>query len=101
MCYVDVFNLRNSRTLNAITVLWDPADSPYCGPVLYYTVTIINLVDAADMNTTTTSQTRAEFSNLINGTSYNISVIAVNRVDSGPTTFIITNSTIARNTGGK
>ena len=90
-------NLRNpSRTFSAITVTWDPADSPNCGPVLYYTVTIVNLVDAADMNTTITSQTRAEFSNLINGTSYHISVIAVNRAGSGPTTPIITSTTSKR-----
>ena len=96
-----MLNLRNSsRTFSTIAVTWDPADIPYCGPVLY-TVTIVNLVDVADMNTTTTSQTRAEFSNLINGTSYSISVIAVNRVDSGPTTSIITSTTITRNPDGK
>ena len=62
---------------------------------------IVNLNDVADMNITMTSQTRAVLSNLINGTSYNISVTAVNRADSGPTTFIIANTTRTRNREGK
>ena len=88
-------------SLNAITVVWDLADSPNCGPVLYYNLTIVNLNDVTDMNITMTSQNVAEFSNLITGASYNISVTAVNRADSGPTTSIITNTTITRNTEGK
>ena len=74
---------RPERSRNRITIVWDPADSPYCGPVSYI-VTIVNSVNASDMNTTKTRGTRAEFFNLINGTSYNISVAAVNRIGSGP-----------------
>ena len=78
-------NLRDLKiTANAITIVWDPADSPNCGPVLNYTVTIVNSVNANDMNTTQSNKTRVEFSNLINGTSYNISVAAVNRAGTGP-----------------
>ena len=94
--------MRSSRsTFTTITIVWDSADSPNCGPILYYIVTIRNLNDVADMNTTITSQNEAELSSLINSTSYNISVTAVNRADSGPTTSIITNTTIIRNTEGK
>ena len=83
-------NLRSSnRDRNTITIVWDPADSPNCGPVLYYTVTIVNSVDATDINTTVTSERGIEFSNLINGTSYNISVAAVNRAGTGPTFTVV------------
>ena len=75
---------RPDRSRNGITIEWDPADSPNCGPVLYYIVTIVNAVNANDRNITLSSVTRAEFSNLINGTFYNISVAAVNRAGSGP-----------------
>ena len=64
-------------------------------------MTIVNLNDVADMNITMTSQTRTVLSNLINDTSYNISVTAVNRADSGPTTFIIANTAITSNPEGK
>ena len=53
------------------------------------------------MNITKTNQTRAVLSNLINGTSYNTSVTAVNRADNGPTTFIIANTAITSNPEGK
>ena len=87
--YVGVSNLRRSeRTRNTITLLWDPAESPNCGPVLYYTVTIVNSVDDNDMNTTRASGTRAEFSNLINATDYTIFVAAVNRAGTGSTSLI-------------
>ena len=67
--HIGVSNLRSmERSRNGITIVWDPADSLNCGPVLYYTVTIVNSVNATDMNTTQLSETRVEFSNLINGT---------------------------------
>ena len=69
--------------------MWDPADSPNCGPVLYYTVTIVNSVDDNDRNTIESSGTRAEFSNLVNGTNYTFSVAAVNRAGTGATSRII------------
>ena len=87
---VGVSNLRYlTRTRNTITVVWDPADSPNCGPVLYYNVTIVNSVDDNDRDTTDTSGTRAEFSNLIIGTNYTIIVAAVNRAGAGLTSAII------------
>ena len=86
---VGASNLRYlTRTTNTITIVWGPADSPNCGPVLYYTVIIVNSVDANDMNTTVTSERGIEFSNLTNGTSYNISVAAVNRAGTGLTSTI-------------
>ena len=69
--------------------MWDPARSPNCGPVLYYTVTIVNSFDDNDRNTTRASGTRAEFSNLTNGTYYTFSVSAVNRAGTGATSRII------------
>ena len=82
-------NLGSSeRTRNTITVVWGPADSPNCGSVLYYTVTIVNSVDDNDRNTTELSGTRTEFSNLINGTHYTISVAAINRAGTGQTSTI-------------
>ena len=83
--YTGVLNLRDLKiTANTITIVWDPADSPNCGPVLDYTVTIVNTVYSNDMNTTQSNKTRVEFSNLINDTSYNISVTVVNRAGTGP-----------------
>ena len=85
--YVGVSNLRISEmtTNTTIRVEWDPADSPSeCGPVFYYIVTIVNLDDPSDMNSTEETGNRAEISNLNIGTSYNISVAAVNRVGTGP-----------------
>ena len=79
-------NLRSVRITNTtIRVEWDPADFPSgCGPLLYYNVTIVNLIDASDMNSSEESVNRAEFSNLKSCTSYNISVAAVNRAGIGP-----------------
>ena len=82
-----MLNLRISEmtTNTMITVEWDPADSPSgCGPLLYYNVIIVNLDDPSDMNSTEVTINRAELPNLNNGTSYNISVAAVNRVGIGP-----------------
>ena len=89
LVYIGVSNSRSSeRTRNTITIVWDPARSPNCGPVLYYIVTIVNSVDDNDRNATELSGTRAVLSNLINDTSYNISVAAVNWVGTGPTSTI-------------
>ena len=87
--FIGVSSLRSFRTANIITVMWDPADSPHdCGPVLYYTVTLVNLDDTSDVNTIKANQSRAEFLNLKTGVSYNISVTAVNRAGAGPTSVI-------------
>jgi len=56
--------------------VWDPADSPNCGPVLYYNVIIVNSFDVNDMNITESSEIRTKVSNLTNGTTYNIIVAA-------------------------
>ena len=89
--YAGVSDLESIRTTSTIiTVTWGLGVTPSngCGLVLYYIVTIRNSVDVTDMNITETSQTRAELSNLINGTSYIISVAAVNRVGTGPSSMI-------------
>ena len=79
LTHVGVQNLRQSTTTTAIIIEWDPAVSPSdCGPVFYYIVT----VDGS--NAMNTFEERAEFSNLINGTIYNISITAVNRAGTGP-----------------
>ena len=90
--YIGVSNLRRSEIrTNKIAVEWDqPAERPSnnCGPIFYYNVTIVNLDDVSDVNSSKETVNSAEFSNLINGTSYNISVAAVNRVGTGPVSTI-------------
>ena len=82
-------NLRRITTDTTIIITWDPADYPDdCGPVFYYTVTATSLADASDRNTIVWGP-RVELSDLINGTEYNISVAAVNRAGSGPSSTII------------
>ena len=95
-------NLRSSITTDTtIIITWDPADSSVdCGPVLYYTVSIVNLCNAPDMSMIVTNQTIAEFSNLRNGNLYHVSVAAVNRAGSGPSLMIIV-TTLTGNEGGK
>ena len=99
MCtHTGVLNLRNTATSNtAIIITWDPADSPDdCGPILYYTVTTTSLADARDRNTIVWGP-RAEFSDLINGTEYTISVAAINRAGSGPSsTMNVTGNAIGK-----
>ena len=58
------------------------------GPIFYYDVTVRSLDDGIIRSTQRTSQTTAQFSNLLNGTDYNISVAAVNRAGSGPSSTI-------------
>ena len=97
---VGVPNLRSiSITNSTITVQWDSVIPSDCGPILYYTVTAVISADASDRNTMEKRQTTAEFSNLRNGTSYNISVAAVNRVDTGPSS-VITVNTLTGNEAG-
>ena len=88
--YVGVDNLRNTTaTTTEITVVWNDAVSPNgCGPVFYYNVTAVNLVNPSDMMTRETSDNVAGFSNLRSNTSYKISVSAVNRAGTGPSTMI-------------
>jgi len=86
--FIGVSNLRSSsKTTNTITMMWYP-DSYNCGSVLYYNVTIVNSVNSSDMNITESSESTIKFSNLINGTTYNISVAAINRAGTGPTSTI-------------
>jgi len=89
LIFIGISNLRSSiKTTNTITVVWDHADSPYCGPVLYYSVTIVNSHDVSDMSITETSESTIKFSNLMIGTTYSISVVAINRAGTGPTSTI-------------
>ena len=86
---IGVFNLRSTqRTADAITVVWDPAGSYNCGPVLYYIVTIRNLAIPCDANSFNLTLPRAKFHELINNVSYVISVGAVNRAGVGMETTI-------------
>ena len=86
--HVGVSNLDSSVTTNTVIITWDHADSPSdCGPVFYYTVTVVNLSNG-ERSITESIQTRAEFSNLINGTNYSISIAAVNRAGTGPSSII-------------
>ena len=92
---IGVSNLGSTRTTaNSITIQWGPADSPYCGPVLYYVVTIAPSENISDMIITESSESSTEFLNLMNGTLYNISVAAVNRAGTGPiSTILVTTRT--------
>ena len=73
------------RTTDAITIAWDPAnpDTLNCGPVLHYSVRITNLAISCDMRNFIVTVPSAEFSNLISGVAYAISVAAVNRIGVG------------------
>ena len=88
--YIVVDNLReNNFTTDTITVLWNatPGDSgPVvdCGPVVNYVVTAVNSPDADDMRNVTVKEEEATISNLDKGTTYTITVVAVNRAGSGP-----------------
>ena len=84
-------NLQTTqRTVDAITVVWDPAGSYNCGPVLYYIVTIRNLAIPCDTNSFNINLTlrSAEFHDLMNNVTYAISVGAVNRAGVGMETTI-------------
>ena len=86
---VGVDNLNGAVATTEITVEWDEAVSPSgCGPVFYYIVTAVNLADASDMITIETLENVTEVSNLRNCTSYDISVAAVNRAGTGPSSMV-------------
>ena len=93
--HIGVSNLRSATTNTTIIITWDPADSPNdCGPVLRYTVTATSLDDDSISSPERLNIRVAEFSSLINGTFYNISVAAVNRAGTGPSsTIIVTGNT--------
>ena len=84
-----VMDLSHTTTNTTITITWDPADSPNgCEPVFYYTVTVVNLANNNVRNPITVWRPRTEFSDLINGTNYSISVAAVNRAGNGQSSTI-------------
>ena len=99
--YVVVKNLRsNSVTTNEITVMWDPAVSPSgCGPVFYYIVTAVNLMDSSTITMEAFGNV-ATIRMLSDGTTYHISVAAVNRAGTGPSSSMISVTTLI-NSGGK
>ena len=88
--YVGVESLRNITVTNTtIKVVWNDAVSPNgCGTVFYYIAIAVNLMDRSDMMTMEPRDNVTEFSNLINGTSYEISVFAINRVGNGTSSMI-------------
>ena len=82
-------NLRSIATDTTVIITWNPTfDASDCGPVLYYTLTATSLADDNDRNTIVVWGIRAELSDLINGISYTISVAAVNRAGTGPSSMI-------------
>ena len=90
--HVGVLNLRHTTSNTAIIITWDPIiGASNCGPVLYYTVTATSLADDKDRKTIVWG-TRDEFSDLINGINYNISVAAVNKIGSGSSSTIVVTS---------
>ena len=85
--------MRYTATNTEIIITWDPSfDVSDCGPLLYNTVTVTSSADDSDRNTIVVWGPRAEFSDLINDINYNISVAAVNRAGSGPSSIIIVTS---------
>ena len=86
--YAGVSNLENSSSVNTTTIEWDSAISPSgCGSVRYI-ITVVNLMDAGDMRVVDQMQNKIDFTNLMTGTIYTISVAAVNRAGSGPSSTI-------------
>jgi len=75
----------------SLTVVWDPASSPYCGGVLYYQVVITD--GEKPLIYVTTAELSVPFSDLMGNRAYNISVVAVNRAGNGITG--VTNFVIA------
>ena len=100
LTYVGASNLRIAVVTNTtVTIQWNPANSPSgCGPVLYYNVTITSSIDTKNRNPIVVRGPTAEFSDLINGTDYSISVVAVNRVGTGSSS-MITVTTLTGNEG--
>ena len=87
--YAGVMNLWNIATNITTIITWNSTfDASYCGPVLYYTVTATSLADDSDRNTIVVWGTRTKLPDLINGKSYIISVAAVNRAGTGPSSMI-------------
>ena len=83
-------NLTDATTETGIIITWAPAVTPEdCGPVFYYIATATSLDDGSVWSIKRPSQTRAFFDNLMSGINYTISVVAVNRVGSGPPETII------------
>ena len=69
--------------------MWNDAVSPSgCGPVFYYNVTVVNLMEPGSMRTIVTNNNVTGVYNLRNNTSYNISVAAINRAGTGPSSVI-------------
>ena len=96
--YLIVLMLRNlSRTNTSITVTWNAENSSNCGPVMCYIVTIEN---SSFIFMYETPETISEFSGLMSGTSYTISVRAINRAGIGPGSDI-TLATLTDNKEGK
>ena len=100
LTYVGASNLRIAVVTNTtVTIQWNPANSPSgCGPVLYYIVTITSLIDTKNRNPIVVWGPTAEFSDLINGIDYSISVVAVNRAGTGSSS-MITVTTLTGNEG--
>ena len=72
-----------TKTNATITVGWNDADNYDCGPTLYYKGNILNSIYIIGP-----TDRRFKFSNLMSNISYVISIAAVNRIGTGPTSTI-------------
>ena len=89
MANLKVLNIFDCNTNTAsIIVTWGFADSPYCGEVLYYIVTISSDEHSNNIMDNVTVL-NAIFTNLTSDIKYNITVTAFNRAGAGMATVIV------------
>ena len=79
--FIVPLNLTTNVKENSIAVTWESAESRYCGNVLYYVCNLFHNNTVTESNHTI--YLNHTFENLSAGTTYNISVAAVNRVGMG------------------
>ena len=77
-----VTNLRStSLTTSTVDIAWNAAaPNTYCGPILYYTISITN--ENTDHAENSTGLTTA-IDGLMSNTTYNVTVIAFNKIRGG------------------
>ena len=76
--------------------MWNAVSPSHCGPVLYYNVTAVNSARLSGIRSQEENEGKAMISNLEKGTSYIISVAAVNRVGTGPSSMITVTTNIGK-----
>ena len=80
-------NVTNKSTMS-LTVSWKPAQSRYCGNVLYYVCLLTNYTVLAPITINATDQ-NCTFDGLSANTVYNISVSAVNKAGIGEAAIVV------------